>query len=523
MTVAVWRGADGELLGRLSDQSVTALAFSDDGRALAVGDERGRVRVFRAPALTLQREYQCSQAPIRAVAIGRPLEFGADESKDDVRRQLLATGDDNGVIIVWRMEDNIPANVVRRTVHQLNALRFSPDGMTLAEASHRTIRFYDVATGRPMLDLPRTGYLTSVAFSPDGKRVATAGHADDPKSTTRVWRLEDGKGVYLLRGLSSPGVKAVLSSDNQFVAGLSNDWRIGVWRFDTRRLVQLFDAPAGITRENSGLAFDEQNGSLYFSAGEVMTRWSLNTGEILQRWRLASGLQDNIAFHENRVLLFRYETASRKAGPFSSNPSEQDPRVCRVYEALADGGLRELSVVNELSQRIYGIAATRDGRYVAIDGRDAAGLRKMVVLNGQTGEREHVFEVGPSVKSTVPIMLARDARRLIMRTDSVASSSPVAAVIDLETGNRLRDLKIFASATDPDAARFVINNGSASIFDLERQAELFRFTGRLASYYASDISADGNFAVWANLDGTIALCRIPQVLQRLKEVGYETN
>src|SRR5947208_2628886 len=76
-------------------------------------------------------------------------------------------------------------------------LAFSPQGKTLATASwDRTVKIWDVATGRPLLALlDHRGGVHFLAFSPDGSRLATPG--DD--HTVRLWEMPSGREMATLR------------------------------------------------------------------------------------------------------------------------------------------------------------------------------------------------------------------------------------------------------------------------------------------------------------------------------------
>src|SRR5207244_136659 len=65
---------------------------------------------------------------------------------------------------------------------------FSPDGTTLATASFdRTVRLWDLATGREKRTLAGPSKMYAVVFSPDGKRLAAGSEVD-----LRLWDVETG-------------------------------------------------------------------------------------------------------------------------------------------------------------------------------------------------------------------------------------------------------------------------------------------------------------------------------------------
>ena len=135
-----------------------------------------------------------------------------------------------------------------RLEHQdaVNALAFSPDGKTVATASHdRTARLWDVATGKlraPPLAHPAA--LQAVAFSPDGTLLATGGRDD----AARLWDVATGKPIgtpmrhkTAVRFLAfDPGGKTLLTSGFETTAA--------------DRSVRLWTVPAPLPGDGERLA-----------------------------------------------------------------------------------------------------------------------------------------------------------------------------------------------------------------------------------------------------------------------------
>jgi WD40 repeat protein len=76
---------------------------------------------------------------------------------------------------------------------------FSPDGKMLASVSwDATGALWDLATGQRVRTLKSPMLLTSVAFSPDGRRLATG----DADGTVRLWDVATGREVLMFRELT---------------------------------------------------------------------------------------------------------------------------------------------------------------------------------------------------------------------------------------------------------------------------------------------------------------------------------
>ncbi len=164
---------------------VTSLAFSPDGKILAVGsgndaDHTGAIFLWDI------------SDPATPVVLGKPFtlyEIGVSSlifSPDDKR---LASGNYDGSIVLWDMTNpSAPVPLGQPLTghpYAVNHLAFSPDGRQLASGSwDGNILLWDISdpAAPVLLSKPfqgNTGHVTSLAFSHDGKMLAS-GSFDHP-------------------------------------------------------------------------------------------------------------------------------------------------------------------------------------------------------------------------------------------------------------------------------------------------------------------------------------------------------
>jgi WD40 repeat protein len=162
-----------------SGNQLTSLAFSADGRRLALGADDTVAIGNRWPDELLEPEGSQAEAkkkkPISLLkspyVFPNTLTFSGD-------RQRLAAGYQGGKAVVWDVESQPDAVEGRRLEGHtgvINGMDFSPDGRRLATAgSDRTVRLWDAQLGRQALVLQgHHDSVLAVSFNADGERLTS--------------------------------------------------------------------------------------------------------------------------------------------------------------------------------------------------------------------------------------------------------------------------------------------------------------------------------------------------------------
>jgi hypothetical protein len=189
--VQLWDLASGKPGARLQAHTdwVLALAFSPDGTRLASGGYDGVVRVWEVPSGKKALEFAAAAPPPpntpppdlnRVLALA----FSPDG-------KTLAVGGTDAAIHLVNAADGKVVRSLTGHASSVKALAFHPGGAVLASGSKdRTVRLWNPAGGQALKVLEgHTAWVEGIAFAAQGARLASVG-AD---RTVRLWDLTDPK------------------------------------------------------------------------------------------------------------------------------------------------------------------------------------------------------------------------------------------------------------------------------------------------------------------------------------------
>ncbi len=354
----VWNGEKDRPItspgGTYAPLPILTAEISKDGRYLAVSNEDLMIHVFD---LTTKKAVRVCTGHADAVT---GLAFSPDG-------KTLATASHDKTVKLWPLPSGEPKTLTGHTSWVLGVC-FSPDGTTLATGGYdKTVRLWNVATGKNSATWnDHTAGVRTVAFAPNGKLLASAGS----DRLVRIWDIAEGKVKFSLKGHKGAVRSIAFSPDGTMLASGSEDKSAKIWDALTGKELRTLDGHGDTV---TAVRFSPNGHSLAaatFNGGVVL--WDPSTGR--KRGRLNG--------HQEAVTAVAYT-----AGGKQLITTGQDRQI-HLWNPVAGVDATALKVFKP-SPAVSTAAVSVDGRSATTGGFDGA----VRFWDATTGEPKKVVEL----------------------------------------------------------------------------------------------------------------------------------
>jgi WD40 repeat protein len=351
-----------------SSWSVTAVAYSPDGRTLASACRDGSVRLWDAATGAPLGEIAHHAEPAECVA------FSPDG------RWVVSGGD--GSVQSWDLTAKKPGPHLQFSSGLVTSVAFAPDNCRVAVGVgwnpwHRVApEQHDSYALCWNLDTERVerqfsafpGSVLAVAFSPDGSRLAAAGGANFPgepnqPGAVRVWDSRSGAETSRLEGHTGPVSGVAFIDEGDTLATTGRDKTVRLW--DVRHGGTLLRVLRGHRDWVTGMALRADGRTLATSGADGAIKvWDLQSGTEVRTIRGHSGAVNAVAFRPDGQRL----------------ASVGSDETIKVWDPDAD---QEAYAYRFAADPVAAVAALPDDRFLAgVNRRGAQGQASAELIVG---------------------------------------------------------------------------------------------------------------------------------------------
>ncbi|HEV8484192.1 MAG TPA: WD40 repeat domain-containing protein [Blastocatellia bacterium] len=486
--------------------SVSAVAFSPDGKTLATSSSDTTVKLWDTASHELVETLTGHKKPVKVVA------FSPDG-------KTLATGSDDQTVKLWDSASRKEFATLPGHSKSVSWLAFSPDGKTLATVSEdSTVKLWDIASRRELATLTgHSGPVWAVAFSPDGRTLATSG--DD--GAVKLWNTASRKELETLKAHQSAIYVVAFSPDGTKLAtgSLDDTSNIKLWDAASRRelatltqsgsVLALAFSPnsqtlATVSSDNTVKLWDTSSHlSLTSDSGPVVTVAFSPDGQTL-----ATGEDETVRLWDiaSRKQLFTRTANSGQVRAVAFSPdgktlaTSNDDGIVKLWDAVSG---EDLATLKAHAGAVSVVAFSPDGKILATCSLDSAMNLKL----WDTASREEMATLTGHLDSVRAMAFSPDGKTLVTGSnDKTVKLWDTASRKELATFTGHSN-PVSAVAFSPDGATLATGSldTTVKLWDTASRKELATLTGHSGSVLTIAFSPDGKTLASGSGDKTVKL------------------
>ncbi|HUG68926.1 MAG TPA: protein kinase [Pirellulaceae bacterium] len=474
------------LLGHTS--SIVGMGFSSDGKRFLSASDDGIVKIWEADTGKEIRSVHKSVLETKTA-------YGIRLSRVGVHRVAFSPDGNQAVsssgktLKVWNVDTGRDIHTIEPS-ELVECLCFSADGAQIAGGGGQMLNVWDVATGNVVQTLQKqSGGITTVCFSSDGEWLAS-GSQDllspfAKQGEINVWDAKNGNEHRVLRGHTGAVTSVAFSADGKRIVSGGSDTMVKLWNVETGEVLREL---RGHKRGVTSVAFSPDGGRIVSGSWDKTIKvWDAETGQLLHnRGQLdvvedvcfsPDGKQIGGAWADDTLTLWELETSI--------------PTVLKGHSSAVDS-----------------VDFSPDGQYIV-----TGGDTTLKIWDAKTGHEVRTLRGHPG--NVFSVCFSPNGK--LIASGSFDNSL---RIWDAEAGEQLHSLNRHSGAIhcvdfSPDSKRIVSGSGDlfnpnttpgeVIVWDAEQGKELFPLRGHSGSVRCVNFSPNGKLIVTAGGDRTIKI------------------
>ncbi|MBD0263474.1 MAG: hypothetical protein ICV78_12345 [Tolypothrix sp. Co-bin9] len=243
---------------------VLSLAFSPNGKFLAIGDMNSEIRLYQVSDWQQLKIFTGHTDWVSVIA------FNHDNS-------ILASGSEDQTIKLWNVTTGQCLNTLQGHEQGIWSLVFTSDGKLVSSSDDKNVKIWDVSTGQCLKTLQgHQNMVRTVVLCPDNK-VLVSGSVD---KTLKVWDVSTGQCLRTLQEHNEGIWSVAISPDRCLVASGCSDGTIKLWDIKTGECWMTLQ---GHSDWVMSLAFSRDGQVLASGSWDQKVKlWNVSSGECLK-------------------------------------------------------------------------------------------------------------------------------------------------------------------------------------------------------------------------------------------------